>query len=1082
MRSMRRFAFAATTVLFTVFFLFAIAASAAQAQPRETVKALILGSDYFKLDAEVEKRLRAEGIEVLTRRMSEPVSFEMLKLFQVVIVPDFAGLQTPYFVPQQFVVKYFNAKRNLAELQRYVAGGGGLFFSPSMRGGGQEVAEGCGALLAPWGIRVLAAGVRDDAHACCDGEYAWTTNVADSPVSDGVKRIVYPTNMLRWDDAYATVPLVAESAEWQPVVRGMPESVAARGWQYKTWLPIQGQQAPIIAAVRQVEKGRVAAVGISPFYSLWLPFGKPARGWVGESNTGRIDGIFLEKGDQEGPSDGWRLLGNMLKWLARGARSAGMGGYTPERLNRMPAPEPAKMPTWLSGWRQDTGARPLKVLVGARSSFSDGQGTVAEFADAARKAGYSVLVMTETFERFKPESWKAFRSECDAASDRDLVVLAGLDVPDVYQNRYLVFGQRTFPDRHMLSGDGRALKDTQYLSLGFGTHFTAIHRPSSTPMAHQLYKFFAGIVVYTYRKGEMVDDGLLAYEWHVNNMSMPIPLVVHEVYAPEDVEVAASGGHQLFVLADTARNAAWYLGAGMQHFWETPSLFLVTSGPMIRTLMCGAPVVKGNEVPVHTGGTIEVESDEVITDVQLRTHYYAERRWHPGAKRVRLQYQLPPSHLRLCFVYVEDEKGRTAISPVVRFGPTPRHTWRCSDRQNFFGFAAQYTGTILPDLNFQVPAFGTVEGRGLWPRMAGPTRGENLCPLLEFPYASPEVYITDAQLDQRYWRALWLDTVFDAKPSQGTSRSRVYEARVRYYDFNIKDEFRNDTSGAQPLIMKEVTLRLRMPVLPQGPVFPGFTSVQPRPKYGYLDERAGKEVRGKLERGFLDLPVGGYADNLIALTPGIRVDAGGAVGFAAPEWSNGALAVGTSWFGRYVKVPKAQLNELRSAMGLAGKTPYQLKLSRGRLNKIVYLADLQAEGWGVAGQVVPAPKMPYALPLSIEGLNCNWDAAVWRDDGKLDYFGVFEGKGLARLDVTRGGKFYAGNIISATNPAINLTVLDWDASGILLEANNPTLGDVETVVETPDGITGRYRLRHKVTVPAGSSLRLQFGERARPSQ
>jgi hypothetical protein len=1056
--------FALATLVLATPLLFALRWTDGWAEQNERVYALLLAPQNFKVDPEVEKRLLREGIYLVSRDVGEPISYDMLRLFHFVVLiasGDFVGFQTPYFVPHEFVVRHLNGKRNIAELHRYVRDGGGLFFSVSMTGAGQETAEGCEELLAPFGIRVLAAQVRDEERSTCNGEYAWTTNIAGSPVTTEVKRLVYPTNMLRWDDAYATVPFVLEDKGWLAVVRGMPGSVSARGLQYAKWIPIEGQSEPVIAAIRQFGRGRIAVLGVAPFYTLWMPFARPKGGWIGESHTGMIDGIFLEKGDEKGKSDGWRLIVNTFKWLAEGSGGFGFGSYTEEAYGKAPVPPSAEVPAWLRGWREENGAKAFKVLLGVRSSFSDGRGNLKEFAEAARKAGYSILVMTETFEYFNPKLWDKFLEECKEASDDRFVVLPGLDIPDPYQNRYLLFGQREFPSDFMLSGDKKAIKEVQYLMLGFGTHFSAIHRPTTTPMVHQLYKFFSGISIYTYRNGKLIDDGMLAYQWHVNNTSQPIPLVVHEVYSPEEVQTASRSGHQLFVFSDTVENAVWYLRAGIQHFWESPALFLVTSGPVIKTL---------------SGNRIVVESDVPITEVRLICNYYTERRWLPKEKRVVLDFYLPPSHLRQGFVFVQDADGRTAISPPLRFGPAARYTWRCSDRQNFFGFAVNYTGTELPDLDISLPAFGTDEGKSLWPHRFGPRVGENLAPLLEFPYASPAVHITDAFIDQRYWRALWEDVAFDAKAQQGTSRSRVYEAHVRYYDFNISEEYR-EKDPRRPMMLKEVTIRLRMPVTPSGDVFPVFTKVSAKPTYGYFDGRKGEEIEGVLERGFIDLPVGGYADDLVALSPGIRVNANGEVGFAAPKWSNGPLPIGTTWFARYVRLPRERLQEVRTYMGFGARKPFNLKLSRGRLQDIAYVAYLEGEGFGVAGVIEPTQGMTYDLPLFIEGINCNWESAVWREDGKLQHFGVFEGKGIARLDVTKGGRFYAGNVIMAGDPEIRLSILRWDENGIAIEANNPTDSDIETLIETPPEILGRYRLCKRVKIAAGSTVRLEFGRR-----
>jgi hypothetical protein len=215
--------------------------------------------------------------------------------------------------------------------------------------------------------------------------------------------------------------------------------------------------------------------------------------------------------------------------------------------------------------------------------------------------------------------------------------------------------------------------------------------------------------------------------------------------------------------------------------------------------------------------------------------------------------------------------------------------------------------------------------------------------------------------------------------------------------------------------------------------------------------------------------VGGWAGDLVALTPGIRVDASGLVGFAAVE-PRELLPVETAWSARYVKLPEAAPAGLRAALFQA-----PLELSQGKSAGVAFWADLQAADFGVAGRVpAGAPALPYLLPLRIAGVNRNWDAAVWRDDGTLDRFGVFEGRGYARLDTARAGRFYAGNLIVADRPEVHLTVLDWDPHRILVEANNPGAVDVETELRTPRLIEGLYPLRQKVRVAAGRTVRFRF--------
>ncbi|HEY3417007.1 MAG TPA: hypothetical protein VGM23_09010, partial [Armatimonadota bacterium] len=154
--------------------------------------------------------------------------------------------------------------------------------------------------------------------------------------------------------------------------------------------------------------------------------------------------------------------------------------------------------------------------------------------------------------------------------------------------------------------------------------------------------------------------------------------------------------------------------------------------------------------------------------------------------------------------------------------------------------------------------------------------------------------------------------------------------------------------------------------------------------------------------------------------------------------------------------------------------PFKLAFTRGKKEGLAFVASLQAEGYGVAGTIQPADKMPYTLPLFISGVNANWDATVVRENGTMDDFGVFEGIGRARLDVTKGGTFYAGNIITAGDPHLGLSITRWDANGITVDLNNPTDTPITTLISTPREINGKYRLQQQITIPAGSSRQQEF--------
>ncbi len=1030
----------------------------------------------FSINEKVAAYLKRNRIEIVVKPFTEPFSQQMLSQFHFVLMTQFGGLQAPWFALNDHLKGYFVMKQNIAEIHRYVEAGGGLLFIPNLgEAGGAAATQAFAPLLEPWGIEVLAANARDDARAWTT--YAWTTNVAKSPVTKGVKRLYYPTQMGRWDDLYPTPPIQLHHKRWQPVVRGMPGSVTALCLRYTKWFPLAGaQDPPILAAVATIGKGRVALLAINPIYLLSDPYRDKSKTWFGEFNTGVINGTVIEKGDGEHPSDGRQLLLNMFKWVGQAGVKAGLGGFTPESYEKLLKPDKPKVPAWLLGWNASSGARLYKVLIGARSKYSDGAGAIADYAAAARQAGYSILVMTETFEHFDRANWAQFREDCRAASTDELVVIAGLDLADEYGARYLLFGQSAFPQKFMLMPDGKAIKQTPYMMLGLTPSTSVLARPGSSPLPQEIYKFFSAIAVYTYRDGKLVDNGIPAYQWHIHNRGDPFPLAVHEVYSPEGV-AAAGKGHQLFIPADTPRNAAWYLRHGHQHYWEVPSRFLVTSGPIIRELTSTTFTVQNN-VPNLVDPKFVVEADVPITDIRYYVNHNLLRRWTPNATKFTGQVALTHSQRTWGFLMITDAKGRTCISPPLKGGKGHGYDWRCSDHQNWFGGAINYTGTRLPGgVNIVVPAFGTDEAKGFWPYGGGPRRGENMAPLISFPYNSPAVTITDATIDQRYWKALWEEVAYDAKPSQGLVRSRIYQGRVRYHDFHYESFYAFTRRQTRPLMLIDISLRLRRPVIPTGEVFPVIARAGHNPVC-MIPGTGGPPAGAKLTQGILDLPVGACVGSIIVLTPGLRVDARGNLGFAPPKWNNGALPVDTAWRAGYVAIDpkKHSLDEMRRVMGVAGNTPYALQLARGTLEGFAYVARLKAKNFGVAGTVKPYAKMPYALPLRIEGINWNWPAAVWQPGLKTSIvaFGVFEQNGWARLDVTHGGPFYAGNVVLADDPRLRISLMKWDAKTIAIEVNNPTDAKLTTVVRTPSEITDRFALRETIEVPAGTSLRLRF--------
>src|SRR5690606_28209297 len=142
----------------------------------------------------------------------------------------------------------------------------------------------------------------------------------------------------------------------------------------------------------------------------------------------RIDGIAMERGDGQRPSHLLKLLDNLYRWLAEPGIAQGFGGYErtnanaihmptydADALNKAAQDDSVVAGSWASPESDPlvTGpVRPMKILVGARSDLSDGQGSVAQWAAAARAAGYDVVCFTERLEHIDHARWDDYVASC----------------------------------------------------------------------------------------------------------------------------------------------------------------------------------------------------------------------------------------------------------------------------------------------------------------------------------------------------------------------------------------------------------------------------------------------------------------------------------------------------------------------------------------------------------------------------------------------------------------------------------------------------------------------------------------------
>ncbi|MHB9132374.1 MAG: hypothetical protein ACYDBB_14985 [Armatimonadota bacterium] len=1077
--------------------------------------ALLFLSPHSGIDTGYQAELSRQGAVFAATSYFEPLPDTFLKKFNVFVLDKLPPIGQEFDVFGQSMVVYWD---NMKKIRQRAAEGAGVLVYVNVTDGGGANAGGWNQEMKPWGIQILQASIRDQARRYepwmvygAEMYYSWTENLAKHPVTDGLKRIYWPSVNMRWDDCYAAPPLICDKS-WTPLVKAMPEATLARQVDDK-WvddpLPKGG---PVLCAVRQVGKGRVAVLSIHPWYTHQMGYAKVDSKRVGEMSPGEIDGIILKKGDGQVPSDTGALVSRLYAWLGGNSAAAGLGGYHNGDPIEKGAPllsEEEKHFTpvldfdhyvFPPSWRHRGAlvrigenqyypevADPLvtgelkyfKALIGARTKLSDGSGTVADYAAQAKKAGYALIVFTENFEKLSRKSWDTLVTQCKQHSTADFISLPGIDIQDPDGNHLILLAPPEYPRASWLTADGKRLEKTQMTNFLFFNHMVVAHRPATGPLPYERLKHFQGFSVYTYRAGKVVDDGLKAYQWQVMNASIPLPVVVHELFSPAEVAAAAKTGFQQIMPSDTVRNAVAYFRIGTPHFFEAPARYLLSEGPVIYNWVSSpkdiGPVAEHRD---HFRVAVGVRSDVPLTSVTLYDGPNIVRRWLPTGKDFQAVADFQHSHQYDLFVVAEDAQHRRAITSSIRT-VADRYHYRCGDRQNWLGdlgpFTNCYTGSRLPDgLDLMMPVKGTAEGSSLFPTV----RGTLMAPKISFPFTCNDVAIQDVQLDEKYTNALLDEVGLDAMPSRGSKPSDVYTAHRRTYSFTP------GRAGRHWLFLTEYEITLKRDVEPVDStgLFPSFGGLRADKFCRWED---GKAVTGTLGGNTVqNIPAGSMAGGFITLSPGFQVR-NGQFGLAPLPGNPAKIPAGTKLTARFLYTffgysPYAALwknygfedqSELwLQAMGFAGPTPYQLKVTRGKLDRIAYLAEMTSERFGVAGEIGKTAELLADVPLQIRGLNPRWVAGLWRDGSEIAYTGVFEQTAWPRLDVSKPGKFYAGNLLTADNPDLVLEVVRWTKDQIKIEVHNPTDKVIEATVSTPAEITNYQPLRRKVTVPPGTTV------------
>ncbi len=619
------------------------------------------------------------------------------------------------------------AEALVAAVQTLLAKGGGVFFaSPST----EKTAE---RLLASVGARVLPLQIEqsDRCHSLGGNTMAAYTTEIEAEFRAGIDGFWFP---FRAGHASAARPVGgASDAQWRIVAAASANSHTHALEQENYGLPgkeLPGfdTRVPLIVA-RDTAPGRLAVCGVNSGFHLHSPNNyPPARNYLRDGFAGTPSGLQ-------------RLLINLLHWLAAPSLAAGtLGGAETDPLALLPqAPRyPDAPPVRWASRDFPPDPRPRTGLIGARTAYSGGRGTVDDYVAKAKAAGHDFIVFLERFPEISRENWKRLEADCAAASDDAFLAVPGYVLRDIVGSWSFQYGLRIdLPGDDLLSDDGARLAhrangssrndrlEHVHLSLAFGEMGLrgrrGFFRHADSPKSIIQNRFNDSIAVVTWQDGRLVDDIRDRFPMLIDKGLRLHPTALTLMNGPEEFDRALDSGWRNTILEPYVRMTDRVLPKHMAPELERWTMFdrRVYDSPRYRfdCWQYGMPFQCATGGPVVTAWTISVSDRDLewrepdnaipptadlfrndVTHFRLRLAATAEaglheillwdgdrvvRRWLPdGEKQFEVELDLQHHQQMHLWLEARDANGATAVTGDYLAYRRDWCEFYCADRNN----------------------------------------------------------------------------------------------------------------------------------------------------------------------------------------------------------------------------------------------------------------------------------------------------------------------------------------------------------------------------------------------------------------
>ncbi len=521
-------------------------------------------------------------------------------------------------------------------------------------------------------------------------KYAETTEVFP-PVNNGIKSVLVSANP--YLSLVGAVPFDCDD-NWKVVLRG---GKGSHGQLISDWgLEIYQQRVNglkaftdnvPLAGVRNFGQGRVGYLGLNPSCTLTMDDS-------GKHGAAIATRVFVQ--------------GNLLKLMTN------FYAYLSANTAKLAA---AKLPAVSQQSEAYGTPRIYRGVIGARTTFSSGTSTPAEYAAAARKAGLDFIVFLEDFDHLSHADFEKLRKECANLTTRDFVALPGFTYKNVDGNNQYIYGNLpVYPGDKLLDQSRKRFKtvipgpvtdqggDLYYTfsMLSFQSN-SGWYNFAQNPYPYYDMRSVCTMGVITQENGKTIDSALAAYADTNRSVQYIWPQALTLMRNASEIDLVKDGRYfhnELYaqdfkqleeMLSSRRSRMSRNRYPGVPCFGKMS----VTQGPTLTLDMPRGDMNPGGDLysTVLNYWPLELKAaaPDGIKTIELWDGDTLLKRFHPnGQKEFAYNSALPNDRQRHIWAKLESVTGKTAFTRSVSSDSWLMRDYYCMDRNNPLLYSLQY--------------------------------------------------------------------------------------------------------------------------------------------------------------------------------------------------------------------------------------------------------------------------------------------------------------------------------------------------------------------------------------------------------